>query len=155
MPNVVAYAYAHLSGPFEYNKTPLAPMSCAIQIHEKTDKQDMWAYHSVDRWYIATSPKHYRTHTCHVKSTRSERLTDNAQFQHKTVTNPTVTHADKVMEAIAGCAKTIKGLQTYGNNIDMQQLKKLEELTQKPSNRIQALQKCSCSLTLCHCQGCR
>ena len=35
-PNVSAYA--HLSGPFDYNKMPLAPMGCAAQIHEKTDK---------------------------------------------------------------------------------------------------------------------
>ncbi len=31
-------AYAHLSGPFDYNKMPLAPMGCEAQIHEKTDK---------------------------------------------------------------------------------------------------------------------
>ena len=35
------------------------------------------------------------------------------------------------MEAIADCAKTIKGLHTDGNDIDMQCLKKLEELTRK------------------------
>ena len=32
-------AYAHFSGPFDYNKMPLAPMGCAAQIHEKTDKR--------------------------------------------------------------------------------------------------------------------
>ena len=31
-------AYAHLSGPFDYNKMPLAPMGCKVQIHKKTDK---------------------------------------------------------------------------------------------------------------------
>ena len=31
-------AYAHLSGPFDYNKMPLAPMGCEAQIHEKSDK---------------------------------------------------------------------------------------------------------------------
>jgi hypothetical protein len=32
-------AYAHLCGPFDYNKMPLAPMGCAVQVHEKTDKR--------------------------------------------------------------------------------------------------------------------
>ena len=41
-------AYDHLSPPFVYNKTPLAPMECAVQISEKTDKRGTWAYHSVD-----------------------------------------------------------------------------------------------------------
>ncbi len=36
MPTVSAYA--HLSGPFDYNKMLLAPMGCKAQIHEKTDK---------------------------------------------------------------------------------------------------------------------
>jgi hypothetical protein len=36
MPTVSAYA--HLSGPFNYNKMPLAPMRCEAQIHEKTKK---------------------------------------------------------------------------------------------------------------------
>jgi hypothetical protein len=40
-------AYAHLSGPFDYNKMPLAPMGCKALIHEKTDKQGTWAYHSI------------------------------------------------------------------------------------------------------------
>jgi hypothetical protein len=34
-PNVLAYA--HLSGPFDYNKMLLAPMGCEAQVHEKTD----------------------------------------------------------------------------------------------------------------------
>ena len=27
-------AYAHLNGPFDYNKMPLAPMGCAVQVHK-------------------------------------------------------------------------------------------------------------------------
>eukprot|EP00804_Cyclotella_cryptica_P028789 CCRYP_018722-RA/>CCRYP_018722-RA protein AED:0.49 eAED:0.49 QI:0/0/0/1/0/0/2/0/93 len=53
---------------------PLAPLGCNVQIHDKTDQRDTWAFHSVDGWYISTSPKHYRTHCCHVKSTDSEQL---------------------------------------------------------------------------------
>ncbi len=36
-PNVSAYA--HLSGPFDYNNMPLAPMGCEAQVHEKTNKR--------------------------------------------------------------------------------------------------------------------
>ncbi len=56
-PNVSAYA--HLSGPFDYNKMPLAPMGCAAQIHKKSDKHGTWQYHSVDGWYLYMSPNHY------------------------------------------------------------------------------------------------
>ena len=46
--NPTVSAYAHLSGPFDYKTILLAPMGCAVQIHEKTDKRGTWAYHSVD-----------------------------------------------------------------------------------------------------------
>ncbi len=69
-PNVSAYA--HLSGPFDYNKMPLAPMGCEAQVHKKTNKRGTWAYHLVDGWYLFTSPEHYRTHNCHINHTKSK-----------------------------------------------------------------------------------
>ena len=47
---------------------------------------------------------------CHIKTTRSERFTDTLQFNHKWITKPTVTHADKVMAAIADCAQALKNV---------------------------------------------
>jgi hypothetical protein len=60
---------------------------------------------------LHTSPEHYRVHNCHTKSTRKERLTDTIQFRHKNITNPTISHADKVMKALADCAAVLKGIQ--------------------------------------------
>ena len=121
-------AYAHLSGPFDYNKMPLAPMGCAVQVHEKTDKRGTWSYHSVDGWYLSTSPEHYRTHRCYVKDTGAERLTDTAQFSHKRITNPEVTAADKVMHAIADCIRQIKAVGSGDHATDERQLHQLSEL---------------------------
>jgi hypothetical protein len=102
-------AYAHLSGPFDYNKMPLAPMGCEAQVHEKTDKRGTWAFHSLDGWYLNTSPEHYRVHNCHIKSTRAERLSDTVQFKHKHITNPTLSHSDKLMNALANCKAALMG----------------------------------------------
>jgi hypothetical protein len=102
-------AYANLSGPFDYNKMPLVPIGCKAQIHEKTNKQGTCAYHSIDGWYLFTSPEHYPTHMCHVKATKSECHLDTIHFKHKNITNPTITHADKVMQALVECVKTIIG----------------------------------------------
>ena len=105
-PKVSAYAY--LSGPFNYKKMPMAPRGISVQVHEKTYKRGTWVYHTVEGWYLATSPEHYRTHICHIKSTNSERFTDTIHFNHKKITRPTITHADKVMAAISDCTKAIK-----------------------------------------------
>jgi hypothetical protein len=113
-PNILAYA--HLSGPFNYSKMSLAPIGCEAQVHEKTDKRGTWAYHLVDGWYLFTSPEHYCTHNCHIKHTKSKRLSDTVQFQHKRITNPSITHAGKVMHALAECIKTIQGMTGKARN---------------------------------------
>jgi hypothetical protein len=74
------------------------------------DKRGSWAYHSVDGWYLNTSPEHYRVHKCYIKSTNSGQLSDTDQFQHKSITNPSLTPANKLMNAIANCRKAIKGI---------------------------------------------
>ena len=89
-------AYAHLSGPFDYNKMPFAPMGCEVQVHEKTDKRGTWSYHSLDGWYLSTSPELYPIHNCYIKLTSAERLTNTIQFQHKNITNPTITPQTKL-----------------------------------------------------------
>jgi hypothetical protein len=62
-------AYAHLNGPFNYNNMPHAPMGCNVQVHKKYDSRGARAFHSVDGWYLNTSPEHYCTHKCHIKNT--------------------------------------------------------------------------------------
>ena len=121
--------YAYLSGPFNYNKMPLAPMGCAAQIHEKTDNRGTWQYHSIDGWYLFMSKEHYLMHNCHAKATRSERITDTVNLQHKHITNPEISHADKVMAAISECAKIIKGMTATENDPNMRQLQQLARLT--------------------------
>ena len=122
-PNVSVYA--HLSGPFDYNKMPLAPMVCEAQVHDKPDKCGTWAYHLVDGWYLATSPGHYRTHICHIKTTNSERFTDTAQFSHQKIQKPAITLADKIMAAIADFNKAIRNMVSNDGADELKQLIKL------------------------------
>ena len=45
-----------------------------------------------------------------------------AQFSHKNITNPTTTHANKVMHTIVDCAKAIKGVGQIVSPTVMRQL---------------------------------
>jgi hypothetical protein len=38
------------------------------------------------------------------------------QFQHKHITNPTITYADKVMHALADCVKALQGMTGSARN---------------------------------------
>ncbi len=52
-------AYQYVNGAFDYNKMPLAPMGCTVQIHERSERRESWAANAVDGWYLQTTPKHY------------------------------------------------------------------------------------------------
>ena len=64
---------------------------------------------------------------CHIKSTKSERFTDTAQFSHKKITRPTITHANKIMAAMEYCAKAIKNAGNSSGTDEIQQLIQLTE----------------------------
>jgi hypothetical protein len=59
-PTISAYQLVH--GPFEYNKMPLAPLGCAVQMHEATNCRRTRDLQSLNGWYLGTSPKHYCCH---------------------------------------------------------------------------------------------
>jgi hypothetical protein len=116
-------------------KMPLAPMGCAAQIHKKSDKGETWQYHSVDGWYLYTSPNHYQTHACHIKTTKKEQFTNTVDFQHKQITNPTITHADKV---IHGIQQVIREIRKLGGIKKLQEARDLQQLVNGADNYLQS-----------------
>jgi hypothetical protein len=59
-------------------------------MHKSIDRQGTWAEHSIDRWYLGTSPEHYQCHIIYAKGTQSERLSDTVFFKTKFITQPTL-----------------------------------------------------------------
>jgi hypothetical protein len=85
---------------------------------------------STDR-YLFTSPEHYCTHNCHIKHTKSKQLSNTVQFQHKRITNPSITHTNKVMQALAECVKAIQGMTGNARNSQAaQDLQRIVDATQ-------------------------
>ncbi len=106
-------------------------MGCEAQVHEKTNKCGTWTYHLVNGWYPFASPEHYCTHNSHIKHTKSKQLSDTVQFQHKRITNPSITYADKVMQALAEYVKAIQGMTGKARNSQAaQDIQRIVDATQ-------------------------
>ncbi len=93
-PTVSTYQY--VNGAFNYNKMPLAPMGCTVQIHEPSERRGSWAANAVDGWYLQMSPKHYWCHIVYIKNTRSARESDTVHFKHTYITQPALTPEDTI-----------------------------------------------------------
>jgi hypothetical protein len=125
-PTVSAYQYVH--GIFDYNKTPLAPLGCAVQLLESNTQRGTWAEHSTDGWYIGTSMEHYRCHKIYVKKTKGERISDTVFFKHKYITQPTVTPVDTIVKALDDLTHALKGRRNVKGKAQIEALEKIDEL---------------------------
>ena len=124
-------AYAHVYGNFYYNRMPLAPMGCPCHVHVKPDNRNTWAFHTLKGFYLFTLGDHYRTHNMYITTTRDEQLSDTVNFMHRSITRPVITHADRVINAMAQFVKRINEMTgkntalTKKNGVNMKQLQAL------------------------------
>ena len=130
-------AYAHLYGPHDFNKHPLAPIGCAVQMHEKPNQRKTWAPHAIDGWYVGTSFQHYRAYKIRAKSTKAERISDTVFIKHRYLTNPTVTPKDAVVKAAKDLTRALQG-EIPQNDESMTALQQLEELFSKKAAEMSA-----------------
>lgn len=126
--NPAISAYQHVNGNFDYNKTPLAPLGCAVEMHESTNRRKSWDPHSLSGWYLGTSVEHYRCHKKFCKKTRSERISDTVFFQHRHITQPTVTPADQVIKAVGNLSLALRKQINKQGKEEMAALKKMSNI---------------------------
>jgi hypothetical protein len=62
-------AYAQLNGPFDFNRTPVAPLGARVIFHEKPQQRRTWAPHGIDGFYLGPEMEHYRCHQIYCSST--------------------------------------------------------------------------------------
>ena len=125
-------AYEYVNGKFDYNRMPLAPMGCAVQVHVSPNRRLTWAEHALDGWYLKTSDEHYRCHNVFIKKSRSERISDTVFFQHRYITNPTVTHEDKVVKALGDVKQALLNKKNSRGKEQMKALKQLDTIFGTP-----------------------
>jgi hypothetical protein len=122
-PSMSAYQFMH--GKFDYNKMPLAPLGCAVQIHESTNRQKSWDVRSLNGWCLGTSDKHYRCYTIYCTKTRAERISNTVFFQHRYLTQPVVTPTDAMIKAMGDLHGMLK---KSANKVGMAEIEVLKQL---------------------------
>lgn len=71
----------------------------------------MWVYHSLEGWYVQTSPESITTMFTNATSRKPTMtgLSDTVQFQYKNISNPRVSPQDEIMMALANCKEALMG----------------------------------------------
>ena len=121
-------AYAYLFEPFDFDKTPLAPIESEVQCHVKSGNRGTWDAHTVDGWFLGSSLEHYRAFRCFVQSTKASRICDTVQFMHKYVTQPALTPGDVMSKAAHDLIKALRGKKNWLGDKQQYDLKKLSNI---------------------------
>ena len=53
-------AFEELHGPFDFNKTPIAPLGTKALIYDDPDSRTSWAPHGTNAYYVSPALQHYR-----------------------------------------------------------------------------------------------
>lgn len=101
-------AYAQIFGPFDYNRTPLAPAGTRAIIHDKPSNRESWAAHGLDGWYLGPALESYRCYLCWITETRRERICDTVAFLPLHVTLPVATANDMILASLRDIIVALK-----------------------------------------------
>jgi hypothetical protein len=89
-------AYEILEGPFNFNKTPLAPPGTKAIIYNSPDKRSSWGVHGTDAYYVGPALEHYRCYKFFVPETRAYRIAQAAVFYPQHCKMPNVDPGDTI-----------------------------------------------------------
>jgi hypothetical protein len=73
-------AWEYFNGPFDFNKTPLAPMGCRVLIHAKPSVRQSWDYRAKQGFYVGPALNHYRCYELVKSDTKQKVISDTVQF---------------------------------------------------------------------------
>jgi hypothetical protein len=134
-PNISAYAHVH--GPHDYMRKPMAPLGCAIQAHVKPDERRTWDTRSESGFNLGTSMEHHRCFRVYITRTRATRISDTVHSKHQYITNPEISPESLVVAAAQQLTVALKGSIPTGNET-AEALTKVSELFTKIAAHKQA-----------------
>jgi hypothetical protein len=102
--------HSQIHGPFDYNKTPIAPLGYKVLVHVKAHLRGAWDPKAEDGFYIGPAKTHYRCMQVYITETDSTRITDTITWIPENTGLPTMAPSDEVIMAIRGLQKTINGI---------------------------------------------
>jgi hypothetical protein len=122
--NPTVSVYEAINGPFDYNKTPLAPPGIKVIIHEKPSQCKTWDPHGVLGWYLGPAEEHYRCYWCYVTNTHGERITDTLGFSPMLAKTPLLSKEEAAIAAADAPTEALQSTTVPQNLIKLLELGK-------------------------------
>ena len=97
--------WEYFNGPFNINKTPLAPVGCRVLIHAKPSTRWSWAYRGAKQGFcMGPALNHYKCYELVKSGTKQKVISGTVQFRHVYLQIPAVSAEDNMQ-----CTPSIVG----------------------------------------------
>jgi hypothetical protein len=106
-------AFEAVRGPFDINKTPMAPGGTRVVVHVKPLIRASWDTHGVEGFYIGPALEHYRCYRCWIISTAAIRITDTVAWHPERLLMPGSSPIDALNAAIVDLSQALKQLAEH------------------------------------------
>ena len=119
-PKISAHEYIH--GPFDLQKTPIAPPGIKSIIHLKPNQRSTFGPKGSECWYIGPCPQHYRCLKFYMVH-GGERISDTAMLYPNNFETPQWTRMDAIIKATQNLETTISNKlpSPYSQLVEAQQ----------------------------------
>ncbi|KAL7527155.1 hypothetical protein ACHAWF_008701, partial [Thalassiosira exigua] len=101
-------AYEELEGPFDYNRTPLAPPGTKALVYNDPTNRRSWEQHAKDGWYVGPAMAHYRCKRFWIPETRNFRTAATYKLFPKHCKLPVIDEVDEKIIAADELAQELK-----------------------------------------------
>ena len=109
-------AWCHYNGMLDYNATPIGPAGCRVLIYKPINTRASWGAHTIDGYCTGPAMHHYRNFAVFASKTRSIKTSNTVEFRHATITVPTITPEDKVIQAISQLKTELAAIPTLNQH---------------------------------------
>jgi hypothetical protein len=89
--------WEYFNGPVDFNKTPLAPVSCRVPIQAKPTTRRSWDYRAKQGFYIGTALDHCRCYKLVKSEMKQKVISDTVEFRHVYLQIPAVLVDNKII----------------------------------------------------------
>jgi Reverse transcriptase (RNA-dependent DNA polymerase) len=100
-------AWSQFNGPFDFNRTPIAPPGIRVLVHEKPSKRTTWSPHALDGWYVGPAIDSYRCYNVWLWDTRAERICDTLTWRPHKLAMPIPSTTDLIQASLTDIANAL------------------------------------------------
>jgi hypothetical protein len=122
-------ANQEIYGPFDFNKTPLAPLGTKALIYNDPDSCASWAPHATDGYYVGPAVDHYRCLRFYIPTTQRFQFADTWCLYPTHCQIPVASQHDLSIAATEDLLASLGGTVLVSTNDKIKYIRAIQQLT--------------------------